>query len=124
MTWTIKWLDNLQENRDRKIELLKRQLVSDIRDEKNLIKQRKKEAKINNTAYVADKKIEDSIKLKIANNQAARKKLKSLYFSDSTFQGLRMTLHSTIQLAQRLLDEESFEYVLTRKLNQDPLEVS
>lgn len=50
--------------------------------------------------------------------------LKRKFLSDSTFQGLRITITSTIKLSKHLLEKEGFEYVLTRKFNQDCLEVS
>lgn len=45
--------------------------------------------------------------------------------SPSTFQGMRVTLLSTIQLSQYLLDicKDDFKYVLTSRFGQDPLEV-
>ena len=48
---------------------------------------------------------------------------RSLFLSDSTSQGLRMTITSIIHLATFLLNEIKVDYVLTRKLNQDGLEV-
>ena len=37
--------------------------------------------------------------------------------------GLRVTIHSTIELSKYLLEKEGFQYVLTGRINQDPLEV-
>lgn len=48
---------------------------------------------------------------------------KRQFLSDLTAEGLRMTLHSTIQLGKLLLKDYNFEYVLTRKMCQDCLEV-
>jgi len=45
-----------------------------------------------------------------------------LFLSLQTCQGLRCTLHSSLELAQLLL-MDGFRYVLTGKFNQDPLEV-
>ena len=49
---------------------------------------------------------------------------KKLFLSQSTGEGLRVTLHSVIGLAKELLTNCNFKFVLTRKLNQDCLEVS
>ena len=43
---------------------------------------------------------------------------------NSTSEGLRMTIHSSIDLSNTLLQEYKFDYVLTGRINQDPLEVS
>lgn len=45
------------------------------------------------------------------------------YLTMSTAEGLRVTLRSTIKLTNHLLSDCGFEYVLTGKMNQDPLEV-
>lgn len=45
------------------------------------------------------------------------------YLTMSTAEGLRVTLRSTIELTNHLLSECGFEYVLTGKMNQDPLGV-
>jgi len=45
------------------------------------------------------------------------------FLSDQTCHGLRISLHSTLELSKLLL-AEGFSYVLTGKFNQDPLEVS
>ena len=46
-----------------------------------------------------------------------------LFLSDSTSQGLRMTITSIIYLVTFLLNEIKVDYELTRELNQDGLEV-
>jgi hypothetical protein len=46
------------------------------------------------------------------------------FLSLQTSQGLRVTLHSTINLSMYLLEKCNFNYVLTGKMCQDPLEVS
>lgn len=48
---------------------------------------------------------------------------KNTFFTQSTAQGLRVTLQSTVELAKYLLEHCKFKYVLTGKLNQDCLEV-
>ena len=49
---------------------------------------------------------------------------KHKFLSPSTSAGLRVTLHSTLQLSQNLLQSlDSCKYVLTSKFSQDPLEV-
>lgn len=41
----------------------------------------------------------------------------------TTAQGLRVTLQSTIDLSRYLLESCGFDYILTGKMCQDPLEV-
>jgi len=48
---------------------------------------------------------------------------KEEYLTVSTSEGLRVTLHSTIELTKYLLNDCNFSYVLTNKMNQDKLEV-
>ena len=38
--------------------------------------------------------------------------------------GFYVTCHSALQLADYLIDKLGFEYVMTRRMNQDALEVS
>lgn len=45
------------------------------------------------------------------------------FLTTTTAEGLRVTLRSTIELTNYLLWDCGFEYVLTGKMNQDPLEV-
>lgn len=45
------------------------------------------------------------------------------FLTRSTSEGLRISLTSTIQLVEYLLNECGFSYVLTAKFNQDSLEV-
>lgn len=45
-----------------------------------------------------------------------------MYFTQSTAQGLRVTLKSTIDLSVYLLTKCNFDYVLTCKFNQDAIE--
>lgn len=102
---------------------MRNKLQVDILAQKKLVKSHKMAAKKQKVAYIADKNIakhtEDMKKIL----QSKIKIIKKQALSESTFQGLRMTLHSTIDLARRLLDEEDFNFVLTKKLIQDPLEV-
>jgi hypothetical protein len=46
------------------------------------------------------------------------------FLTNSTAQGLRVTLHSVLGITKYLINFCSFIYVLTDKLNQDPLEVN
>ena len=46
------------------------------------------------------------------------------FLTKQTAEGLRVTLKSTIDLVNYLLNDCGFAYVLTSKLNQDCLEVS
>lgn len=48
----------------------------------------------------------------------------SEFLTLQTSQGLRVTLQSTIDLSTYLLEKCDFNYVLTGKMCQDPLEVS
>lgn len=45
------------------------------------------------------------------------------FLTRSTAEGLCVTLRSTIELCKYLLYDCNFRYVLTGKMNQDPLEV-
>lgn len=45
------------------------------------------------------------------------------FLTSSTAEGLRVTILSTIHICQYLLKDCNFSYVLTNKMNQDPLEV-
>ena len=46
------------------------------------------------------------------------------FLTDITAHNLRLSLHSTIDLCDYLINNYGFKYVLTGKLNQDNLEVS
>jgi len=46
------------------------------------------------------------------------------FLTDSTNKGLQVTIQSTIDLSKHLLENCNFEYVLTAKICQDPLEVN
>ena len=46
------------------------------------------------------------------------------FLTDSTAEGLRMTVRSAIDLVNYLLREKNYDVVLTGKINQDPLDVS
>lgn len=116
-------MDAWQSYRDEKIKELKNKLQVDILTQKKLIKSQKILAKSRKIAYVADKNISTHVANLKKICQSKIQVIKKQALSESTFQGLRMTLHSTIELAQRLLNDEDFDFVLTRKLNQDPLEV-
>lgn len=48
---------------------------------------------------------------------------KNHFLTDSTCDGLKITLQSTIDLTNYLLNECGFNYVLTAKFNQDNIEV-
>jgi len=45
------------------------------------------------------------------------------FLTTSTVEGLRVTISSTIDLSKYLLESCGYEYVLTGKMCQDPLEV-
>ncbi|XP_077535872.1 uncharacterized protein LOC144148165 [Haemaphysalis longicornis] len=47
---------------------------------------------------------------------------KDFFLTPSTAEGLRVTLKSVLELSRYLLTECNFKYVLTSKMNQDPLE--
>lgn len=46
------------------------------------------------------------------------------FLSNTTAQGLRVTIQSIIDLSKHLLENCKFDYVLTGKICQDPLEVN
>lgn len=46
------------------------------------------------------------------------------FLTRQTYEGLRITLQSTIDLVEYLLNKCEFTYVLTAKCNQDNLEVN
>lgn len=52
-----------------------------------------------------------------------RKKIEEHFLTPSTAEGLRVTLSSTINLCDDLLESGLFKYVLSAKFNQDRLEV-
>lgn len=66
-----------------------------------------------------DKKIKQ-IKEKYVPN---KKQINETFLPNSTAKGLRLTCKSTIELSKHLLENCGFQYVLTRKMNQDCLEV-
>lgn len=47
---------------------------------------------------------------------------REMFLTPSTAEGLRVTIHSTIDLCTYLLSSCNFKYVLTTKMNQDPVE--
>jgi len=49
---------------------------------------------------------------------------KEEFLSQSTADGLRVTILSTIELSRFLLEQCQFKYVLSYKFNQDRLEVT
>jgi len=49
---------------------------------------------------------------------------KEEFLSQSTADGLRVTIQSTIELSRFLLEQWQFKYVLSSKFNQDRLEVT
>ncbi|KAB0803063.1 hypothetical protein PPYR_00033 [Photinus pyralis] len=56
-------------------------------------------------------------------NMVVEKKItKDHFLSSSTAEGLRVTISSTMDLCNYLLKTRTFSYVLTSKMNQDPLE--
>lgn len=46
------------------------------------------------------------------------------FLTNSTIEGLRVTIQSTVDISNYLLNNCDFKYVLTGKMCQDPLEVS
>lgn len=48
---------------------------------------------------------------------------KEQFLTSSTAEGLRVTITSTLELCDYLLSTRKFNYVLTNKMNQDPIEV-
>jgi len=52
-----------------------------------------------------------------------RRKIQHHFLTPSTAEGLRVTLSSTLDLCNDLLESGLFKYVLSAKFNQDRLEV-
>jgi len=48
---------------------------------------------------------------------------KDEYLTQNTADGLRVTIKSTLELTEYLLEKCGFKFVLTSKMNQDKLEV-
>lgn len=128
---TIKWLDAWENDKNDKIEKIKKKFnevkkpLKDELDQK--IKQAKAAAKLQKVKYEANDEIRaltKTIKDKAWLTIEEIKKVEKNYFTNSTFKGFRMSLASTVGLSKFLLEQAGFEYVLTRKMNQDPLEVS
>lgn len=114
---TITWLENWEK---------------EIRDElKPLITARDKEVADTETAIrerIKKKTIDDPKDVQLVKDIKAKHKLfidlvERNFLSRTTAEGLRLTLRSTIDLSNELLTVDLFEYVLTRKMNQDCLEV-
>lgn len=57
-------------------------------------------------------------------NVTFRPSLPPSFVSKTTTIGLRITISSVVEMVDSLLKLDEFEFVLTRKLNQDCLEVS
>lgn len=67
--------------------------------------------------------IEDFLKYLEKCLEMAKKNGKKYFISESTDLGLLVTLRSTLELAQYLLDRIKYEYVMTARFNQDAIEV-
>lgn len=80
---------------------------------RELKKQRKKEEALEAETLIREKKFYNDPIIRCEKE----------FLSDSTAGGLRMTIKSTIELSKVLLETKIVQYVLTRKLNQDCLEV-
>lgn len=48
--------------------------------------------------------------------------IKDMFLTKTTSEGLRVTLRSTRELSELLLEKYNFRFVLTSKMNQDPIE--
>lgn len=48
---------------------------------------------------------------------------KDHFLTHSTAEGFRVTITSTLDLCNYLLEKRNFNYVLSKKMNQDPIEV-
>ena len=57
-------------------------------------------------------------------NEYSKGRISSTHFlSKSTAEGLRITLHSALDFCLYITKKYGFSYLLTGKINQDPLEV-
>lgn len=68
----------------------------------------------------------DEEKIRLIKSTYSKKKIEMdrQFLSRSTAAGLKVTLYSTFELTNVLLNSYNFRFVLTRKFNQDSLEVS
>lgn len=133
----IEYLDRWQNQKDAKMEEMKRRMEVELNNEKRLQKEAHVSEK-NRRKIIYDKLPgpkskfsfpkfkQDENKLKKIREKYApeTKQIKETFLSDSTSQGLRLTCKSTIELSKYLLNDCGFQYVLTRKFNQDWLEVT
>lgn len=69
--------------------------------------------------------LEDNLKWLIVWEDCVTNKIipEEEFLTRSTSEGLRVTMTSTLELTQYLLNDCGFQYVLTNKYNQDCLEV-
>lgn len=118
MNKCIEWLDDWEHE-------IAQEIMKNDSDKKNAIaadKKRQKEMYEGNwTDFRYDKEREQLINKEY---QERKKQIENRFLSHSTAEGLRVTLKSTIELSKYLLESCNFKYVLTRKFNQDCLEVS
>lgn len=133
----IEYLDSWQNQRDLKIKDMKERMNIEINNELNKQKEiYKTERNQKKLLYDALQGPKPEFKFpKFKENRAAttaikdkydpeKTKINQTFLSDSTAKGLRLTCRYTIDLSKHLLNNCGFEYVLTRKLNQDCLEAS
>lgn len=132
----IKYIDSWQLEKDTKMKNLNAVIDAEVSNEKKKQKaayeQEKSwhkalydelpgpKGKFVNDRFKLDQKPIDAITEKF---KPRKKKIDETFLSGSTAKGLRLTCRSTIELTKHLLKDCGFEYVLTRKLNQDWLEV-
>lgn len=81
--------------------------------------------KLKNARKLALSGVTDATELKQRKNyyKDQIKKWSNRYLSRQTSEGLRVTLYSVAELCQELKSKFNFQFVLTRKMNQDSLEV-
>lgn len=134
----LKWLDNWEKQVRSAVNEVTLRRDAEIKSEQSRISVRDKENKTKGHKKTKQERDEDKEAIKAIHKKYKSEivKERSNFLSDSTSQGLRLTIHSTIGLSKFLLEnvyllgpEDStkivlrIEYVLTKKLNQDCLEV-
>lgn len=130
-------MDRWQNQKDAKLEELNKRMVIELRNEKKSQKEAHESEKnrqkcIYNTIPEPKPKFtfpsfkQDEKKLKEIRDRydPEKKQIRETFLSDSTSKGLRLTCKSTIELSKYLLNDCGLQYVLTRKFNQDWLEIT
>ena len=113
----IKWLDKWESEINSEVNELIKQRSEELNKLKPPKRRGKSKSKNDEAHLNASKEIKEKYKSLIA-------ECKNKFLSWQTSESLRITLRSTIDLSKYLLTSCNFKFVLTKKLNQDCLEVS